>query len=360
MQKSDLKNKYKFLSSKDIDLIYLLAKYKIKYYDIKKLRKREFKIFIKKYIKQIKKLNDKKNICFEPFISEEDINTLFYVKKNNISEDEIFKLLNINLNISIYPNTKFIIKKTKANLLKNKIINIISFLFSFIILTHGIFSLYIWFYDNKKINDLNSKVVKEVKTNDTSLNKTSSNKINFENLIRQNSDTVGWIKVNGTDIDYPFVQANNNNYYLNHSFDKSSNSKGWIFLDYKNSINNLSKNTIIYGHGLVNNMMFGSMRKIIKKPWYENKENHIVTIITPEKVLKWQVFSTYTIAPEDYYIKTNFLSSTDFNKFINIITERSLYNYGVIIGEDDKILTLSSCYNNSKRMVLHAKLISVN
>ena len=84
MQKSDLKNKYKFLSSKDIDLIYLLAKYKIKYYDIKKLKKREFKIFIKQYIKQIKKFNDKKTICYEPFISEEDINTLFFIKKNNI------------------------------------------------------------------------------------------------------------------------------------------------------------------------------------------------------------------------------------------------------------------------------------
>ena len=54
----------------------------------------------------------------------------------------------------------------------------------------------------------------------------------------------GWIKVDGTDIDYPFVQTTDNSYYLNHSFTKEENKSGWIFLDYRNNINNLDKNSV--------------------------------------------------------------------------------------------------------------------
>lgn len=100
--------------------------------------------------------------------------------------------------------------------------------------------------------------------------------VNFDNLKNINPDTVGWLYVPGTEINYPFVQTTNNDYYLKHSFDKSSNKKGWVFLDFRNNIDNLSKNTVLYAHGLVNNQMFGSMRRTIKKSWYENKSNHII------------------------------------------------------------------------------------
>ena len=87
-------------------------------------------------------------------------------------------------------------------------------------------------------------------------------------------------------------------------------------------------------------------------------------IITEEHVTKergnqkWQVFSTYTIEPESYYITTSFKDNDEFNNFINTLKQRSLHNYGVEVSSNDKILTLSSCYDNKKRMVLHAKLIA--
>ena len=62
--------------------------------------------------------------------------------------------------------------------------------------------------------------------------------INFNELKNINNDVKGWIKVNGTNINYPFMQSNNNKYYLTHSFDKSYNSADWLFLDYRNNINN--------------------------------------------------------------------------------------------------------------------------
>lgn len=73
--------------------------------------------------------------------------------------------------------------------------------------------------------------------------------VNFNELKKINNDTVGWIKVEGTNINYPFVHTNNNDYYLNHSFDKSSNGAGWVFMDFRNNISNFSKNTILYAHG---------------------------------------------------------------------------------------------------------------
>ena len=181
--------------------------------------------------------------------------------------------------------------------------------------------------------------------------------VNFTNLLNVNSDTKGWIKVNGTKINYPFVQTTDNNYYLKHSFDKSNNKKGWVYMDYRNSIDNLNDNTILYAHGLVNNQMFGSMRKILKSNWYNNKENHIIKVSTLTDNQLWQVFSIYTIEPESYYITTSFKNKDAFNNFIEVIKSRSIYNFGVEVTNDDKILTLSSCYNDEKRMVMHAKLI---
>lgn len=86
--------------------------------------------------------------------------------------------------------------------------------------------------------------------------------VDFTDLKAQNSSTVGWIQVNGTNINYPFVQTEDNEYYLTRSFDKSYNQAGWIFLDYRNNINTLDKNTIIYGHSRLNKTMFGSLINI--------------------------------------------------------------------------------------------------
>ncbi len=88
--------------------------------------------------------------------------------------------------------------------------------------------------------------------------------VNFNELKEINSNTKGWIQVNGTNINYPFVQAKDNKYYLTHSFDKSYNGAGWVFLDYRNNVNSLSKNTIIYAHGRLDTTMFGSLKNILK------------------------------------------------------------------------------------------------
>lgn len=184
-------------------------------------------------------------------------------------------------------------------------------------------------------------------------------KVNFDNLLKINSDTKGWIRVNNTNVNLPFVQTTDNDYYLNHSFDKSINSAGWIFLDYRNDINNLRANNIIYGHGRLDNTMFGSLRNAFNKSWYQNVNNRNILITTPTQNMIFEIFSIYTIEPESYYITTRFSSIEKHQAFINTIKSRSIYDFNTEVTTNDKILTLSTCYDNVKRAVIHAKLIKL-
>lgn len=181
--------------------------------------------------------------------------------------------------------------------------------------------------------------------------------VNFNELKNKNSDTVGWIQVKGTNINYPFVQTDNNTYYLKHSFNKSYNSAGWVFLDYRNNLSNLDKNTIIYAHGRLDKTMFGSLKNILSSGWLDNTDNYIVKLSTEYENTLWQVFSVYHIPTTNDYIRVTFKNNNNFLEFANILINRSTHNFNTTINEDDHILTLSTCYNDEEKVVLHAKLI---
>lgn len=180
--------------------------------------------------------------------------------------------------------------------------------------------------------------------------------VNFSELKNINNDVRGWIKLNGTNINYPFVQSNNNKYYLTHSFDKSYNSAGWLFLDYRNNINN-NKNTIIYAHGRTDKTMFGSLRNVLTNNWLKDTNNYVIKISTETENSLWQIFSTYHLPTTSDYLQTNFNNDNEFQDFINMIISRSSYNFNTSVSVNDNILTLSTCYSNSDKMVVHAKLI---
>lgn len=181
--------------------------------------------------------------------------------------------------------------------------------------------------------------------------------VNFNELKQKNPDTKGWIQVNGTNINYPFVQTNDNKFYLNHTFNKSYNSAGWVFLDYRNNINELSKNTIIYAHGRLDTTMFGSLKNILSSGWLNNTNNYVVKLSTETENTLWQVFSVYHIPTTSDYIKVHFSSNEEFTKWAKMLLDRSAHNFNTSINENDQVLTLSTCYNDKEKVVLHAKLI---
>lgn len=181
--------------------------------------------------------------------------------------------------------------------------------------------------------------------------------VDFTNLLSINSDTKGWISVNGTNINYPFVQTVDNEYYLKRDFNKKSNSAGWVYLDYRNNITELDRNTILYAHGRLNGTMFGSLKNIFNSDWYNDVNNHVIKLSTLTENTLWQVFSVYHIPTTSDYLQTEFGSSEEFLTFIQMLKDRSQYSFNVEFNENDKILTLSTCYNDQERVVLHAKLI---
>ena len=180
--------------------------------------------------------------------------------------------------------------------------------------------------------------------------------VDFEKLKELNNDTVAFLYVNGTNINYPIVQTDNNDFYLNHTFNKNKNDAGWVFMDYRNKLDGKDKNIIMYGHNRIDGIMFGSLKKTLEADWYNNPDNLKVQLITEEGINYYQVFSVYKIRAEDYYIRTEF--DNNFKVFLDNIASRSVHNFDVPLEEDDQIITLSTCVGfTDTRLVLHAKLI---
>ena len=105
--------------------------------------------------------------------------------------------------------------------------------------------------------------------------------------------------------------------------------------------------------------MFGSLKQTVKEKWLSNPDNFYIETATENGKQVWQIFSTYTIEPESYYITTRF-SDSQFQTFVDTIKGRSVHNFNTQVTKDDHILTLSSCYDNTKRVVVHAKLVKSN
>lgn len=181
-------------------------------------------------------------------------------------------------------------------------------------------------------------------------------KTNNNKIAEQIKSTVIVEEENGDE--YTVVKGTNNSFYLNHCFDKSNNSAGWIFADYRNKFDNTDKNIVIYGHNIRDGSMFGSMLNILNAKWYENEENTNITLYTENEKCMYKVFSIYKIENEDYYIKTEFKNDNEFEDFIKTLKKRSIKDFNVDVSKDDNILTLSTCANNNKyRVVLHAKKV---
>lgn len=184
----------------------------------------------------------------------------------------------------------------------------------------------------------------------------------FDELSGINNETVGWLTVNNTKVNYPVVQHTDNDFYLKKDFNKNKNSYGWIFMDYRNNIYNLSNNTIIWGHNSRTGLMFGTLRYVTNESWYKNPDNQIITFNTKVKNMKWKIFSIYKIPVTNDYLYANFGNLDEFQTFLDMIRGRSMYDFGVNVTKEDHILTLSTCgtstTNSTTRLVIHAVLVN--
>lgn len=240
----------------------------------------------------------------------------------------------------------------------------------------SLYSLVTWQLDNNKIKNLHSEIDdisngEFIKDKGDAFNPPDDKdsdywyyinlpfyNVDFDELLKKNKDTVAFIHMENNNINYPVVQSKDNNYYLTHAFDKSYNEAGWVFLDYRNNINSLSFNNIIYGHGRLNKTVFGSLKDTLDKKWQSNKDNLAIYISTPNENMIFQIFSIYTIKSESYYINTLFNNKNEKSKWLDTMIKRNTSVINTSVDTNDKILTLSTCLDdNGGRVVVQAKLI---
>lgn len=161
-------------------------------------------------------------------------------------------------------------------------------------------------------------------------------------LQQVNSEVVGWICIPDTELSYPLLQGEDNDYYLTHTWDRVSNSGGSIFIDRRCAPDFSGFNTIIYGHRMGNDSMFGSLKYYREQDFW--REHPSVYLVDGAGVHVYDIFAAWEPSvTSDVYQKTGFATDREKQEFIRLCREGSQLETGVVPGPEDKLLTLSTC-----------------
>ncbi|MCT8137901.1 class B sortase [Anaerobacillus sp. CMMVII] len=180
----------------------------------------------------------------------------------------------------------------------------------------------------------------------------------FLPLLEKNEDTVGWITIPNTQVDYPIVKKEDNDFYLHHNFEGERSNGGTIFMDFRNIGDGTDRHTILYGHNMRDGTMFQGLMKYKQSDFFS--DNQMITFYTLYEETKWEIFSAYVTDTNYYYIPTRFRSKRDYLDFLEGIQGKSLFQSEIEFTDEDKILTLSTCSYEflDARFVVHARKVN--
>lgn len=173
--------------------------------------------------------------------------------------------------------------------------------------------------------------------------------LQIEKLQEQNSDIVGWIEVEGTNINYPVLQGEDNSYYMNHNYKKEENTYGSIFLDKDYDWSIPSSNLLLYGHNLQNGELFHDILNYKDKSYYE--EHPVIRFTTEKEDSEFEIISAFYSRVYyksetnvfRYYYFINADNEEEYNEFIENAKESSIYDTGKTAEYGDQLITLSTC-----------------
>ena len=179
--------------------------------------------------------------------------------------------------------------------------------------------------------------------------------VDFTALQEINPDILAWIYIDGTEINYPVVQGEDNSYYLKHLFTGEWNSSGCIFLDSRNNGDFSDRHNVIYGHHMKNGSMFSGLDSYKKQDFY--KLHPVVLILTPDQYYKMEIFSAYVANVEENAWEMGF-TAAEYEAWLKEIAEKTCITTNIVPAVTDSILTLSTCsYEfNDARFVVHGIL----
>lgn len=219
-----------------------------------------------------------------------------------------------------------------------------------IIVILGITYILYYLYNNYKTQKDNTNILNDVKIDETNITETKTKRmLQLEELQKENEEIIGWLEIEGTNINYPVLQASDNDYYLTHNYKKETASTGSIFLDKNFDLINGSSNYLIYGHRSKSGLMFEDLMKYAKEDFYKehtkikfttNKDDSVYEILS---VFYSRVYYKSEKNVFRYYYFVNANNEQEYNDFVNNAKKVSLYDTGVTANYGEQLLTLSTC-----------------
>ena len=185
----------------------------------------------------------------------------------------------------------------------------------------------------------------------------SGHDIDFAALQERSKDVVAWVRCEGTIIDYPIVQGEDNEYYLKHDLDGAYARLGTIYMDYQNAPDFTDQNTMLFGHNMKTDDMFGTLVNYREQAYYD--EHPVIMLYTAEKCDRAELVSAYFLQADRHNLRPDYKTEEKFRAFLDDAIAKSLFESDVSVTEQDRIVTFCTCtyeYDDA-RFILHGKLV---
>lgn len=236
-----------------------------------------------------------------------------------------------------------------------------------IIIIFSISYMVYYFYNNYKNKIDNTDILNNIEIDKTQITEQKTERmLQIEELQKENQEIMGWLEIEGTNINYPVLQTNDNDFYLTHNYKKENASTGSLFLDKDFDLINGSSNYLIYGHRNKQGLMFEDLMKYAKEDFY--KEHTKIKFTTNKEDSTYEIMSVfysrvYYKSEQNvfrYYYFVNANNEQEYNDFVNNAKKASIYDTGVNANYGDQLLTLSTCEYSQEdgRFVVVAKKIN--
>lgn len=240
-------------------------------------------------------------------------------------------------------------KKENNSKKTNKLTKIL-FIFFIIIFVCGISYLTYYLYDRNRNNKDNKEIFNDIEIDESKITESKTERmLQLEELQKENEEIVGWLEIEGTNINYPVLQASDNDYYLTHNYKKEKTSGGSLFLDKSYDFSIPSSNLLIYGHRHETGIMFEDLIKYKDEKFY--KEHPNIRFTTCDEDSTYEIiaafFSRVYYKSEKnvfrYYFFVNADNVKDFDSYVENVKKASIYDTGKTAKYGDQLMTLSTC-----------------
>ena len=180
-------------------------------------------------------------------------------------------------------------------------------------------------------------------------NRMTERMLQVKELQKENSDIIGWIEIEGTNISYPVMQGEDNEYYINHNYKHEKTANGSIFLNKDCDLNLPSTNLLIYGHNMKNGEMFTNLLEYASETYYKNHPTiRFTTNKEDEEYEIFAVFKSRVFYKSDtnvfrYYNFINAENEEEYNTFVENAKSISLYDTNITPNYKESLITLITC-----------------